>query len=265
MDFPIGSILLASADADRLRTWYERAFDLKADGDGFLRFGGVGVLIDGRDDVAARTAEPARVILNLHVKDARAVAERLDELEVTWVAELEYREEAGAWFATLADPDGNLLQLIELTPDYLRLRRERLGHGHSGLLGAAAVATRLPAQDLERARRFYTEKLGLEVAEERPGGLRFECGDGSFAVFQSTGASAGEFTQMAWSVGDLDAVVAELRGRGVEFEEIDVPGFQTVDGIIEVEGNYPSKGRAERAAWLRDSEGNLLGIGQSVP
>jgi hypothetical protein len=49
------------------------------------------------------------------------------------------------------------------------------------------------------------------------------------------------------------------------FEEYDVPGFTTVDGIVKVEGNYPSKGSRERAAWFRDSEGNLLAIGQVIP
>jgi nucleoside-diphosphate-sugar epimerase len=67
------------------------------------------------------------------------------------------------------------------------------------------------------------------------------------------------------SADDLDAVVAELRRRGVVFEDVDAPGFRTRDGIAEIEGNYPSKGaRGERAAWFRDSEGNLLGIGQPV-
>jgi hypothetical protein len=66
-------------------------------------------------------------------------------------------------------------------------------------------------------------------------------------------------------VDHIDAVVAELRARGVAFEEVDVPGLRTVGGIAEVEGNYPSAGGVgERAAWFRDSEGNLLGIGQSV-
>ncbi len=69
---------------------------------------------------------------------------------------------------------------------------------------------------------------------------------------------------MAWEVDDIEAVVAELRRRGVEFETVDVPGLQTIDGIAEVEGNYPSAGTGERAAWFRDSEGNLLGIGQPV-
>ena len=62
---------------------------------------------------------------------------------------------------------------------------------------------------------------------------------------------------------DIEAEVAELRRRGVVFEEVDLPGLTTVDGIADVEGNYPSKGSGERAAWFRDSEGNMLGIGEA--
>ncbi|MEO3756199.1 VOC family protein [Streptomyces sp. B6B3] len=133
------------------------------------------------------------------------------------------------------------------------------------LLGRARVATRLPAQDLERARRFYAERLGLRPVDERPGGLLYRCAGTEFALFQSTGASSGTFTQMAFEVGDLDAVMAGLRRRGVVFEEVDVPGLRTRDGIAEVEGNYPSKGaRGERGAWFRDSEGNMLGVGEPI-
>ncbi|MFJ9406126.1 VOC family protein [Streptomyces sp. NPDC101393] len=132
-------------------------------------------------------------------------------------------------------------------------------------LTRARVATRLPAQDLDRGRRFYSAQLGLEPVDERPGGLLYRCGGVDFVLFQSTGASPGTFTQMAWEVDDIEAVVAELGRRGVVFEEVDVPGFRTRDGIAEVDGNYPSKGaRGERGAWFRDSEGNLLGIGELV-
>jgi catechol 2,3-dioxygenase-like lactoylglutathione lyase family enzyme len=135
----------------------------------------------------------------------------------------------------------------------------------TGPLDGASVATRLPAQDLDRARRFYAEKLGLEPVEERPGGLLYRCGSCEFALFASAGTSSGDHTQMGWEVGDLEAVVRELRARGVTFEEIDVPGLRTVDGIATVEGNYPSKGGVgERAVWFRDSEGNMLGIGQRL-
>ncbi|MFF4489150.1 VOC family protein [Streptomyces sp. NPDC001544] len=133
----------------------------------------------------------------------------------------------------------------------------------SSPLARARVATRLPARDLDRARRFYREQLGLEPLDERPGGLLYRCAGADFVVFRSTGASPGTFTQMGFEVDDLDAAVAELRRRGVVFEEVDAPGLRTRDGIAEIEGNYPSKGaRGERGAWFRDSEGNLLGIGQ---
>ena len=123
------------------------------------------------------------------------------------------------------------------------------------MLGDAKIAGRLPAQDLERARRFYSEKLGLEPVDERPGGLLYKpTGGGEFALFQSAGAPSGTHTQMGWEVDDIDAVVAELRSRGVEFDEA---------GVVDIEGNYPSKGASgERAAWFRDSEGNILGVGQ---
>jgi catechol 2,3-dioxygenase-like lactoylglutathione lyase family enzyme len=133
------------------------------------------------------------------------------------------------------------------------------------MLKDGRVATRLPAEDLGRARRFYAEKLGLEPSEERPGGLLYRAGSCEFGVFESAGTSPGSFTQMAWEVDDIEATVNELRARGVVFEEVDLPGLKTVDGIAEVQGNYSSKGgKGERAAWFRDSEGNMLGIGQPI-
>jgi catechol 2,3-dioxygenase-like lactoylglutathione lyase family enzyme len=132
-------------------------------------------------------------------------------------------------------------------------------------LAGGDAATRLPARDLDRARRFYAEKLGLEPLEERPGGLRYRCRSGEFALFESSGAASGGHTQMAIDVDDIDATVSGLRERGVVFEELDLPGMRTVDGIAEVEGNYPSKGgRGERAAWFYDSEGNLIGLGEAI-
>lgn len=133
------------------------------------------------------------------------------------------------------------------------------------MLQNGAVATRLPAQDLQRARAFYADKLGLEPAEERPGGLLYRCASGEFALFQSGGAPSGSHTQMAWQVDDIDAVVAHLKSRGVVFEDYDMPGMPAVNNIIQVPGHYPSRGAiGERAAWFKDSEGNLLGIGQPV-
>ena len=126
----------------------------------------------------------------------------------------------------------------------------------------ARIAARLPAGDLERARRWYAEKLGLEPAEERPGGLRYVVGGAEFAIYQSAGRADGSFTQLAFTVANIEVEVAALKARGVVFEDYDVPGLATVDGIAEIDGNYPSKGTGERAAWFRDSEGNMLGMGQ---
>lgn len=131
------------------------------------------------------------------------------------------------------------------------------------VLANSSVATRLPAQDLDRARAYYSEKLGLEPSEERPGGLLYRCASGEFGLFESEGAPSGSHTQMAWEVDDIEAAVALLKARGVVFEEYDSPGLTTLGGIAEVSGNYPSKGGVgERAAWFEDSEGNLLAIGE---
>ena len=130
------------------------------------------------------------------------------------------------------------------------------------MLGDNKVAARIPVQDLQRARSFYAEKLGLEPSEERPGGLLYRCGKGEFALFESAGAASGDHTQMGWEVEDIEATVEWLRVRGVVFEEYDFPGLRTVNDIAEVrdsEGNLFGKG-----AWFRDSEGNLLGIGQPM-
>jgi catechol 2,3-dioxygenase-like lactoylglutathione lyase family enzyme len=132
------------------------------------------------------------------------------------------------------------------------------------MLKNGRIAARLPAQDLNRARAFYADKLSLHPVEERDGGLRYVGAVGEFALFQSAGAASGAHTQMAWDVDDIDATVGDLRSRGLVFEEYDLPGLKTVDGIAAIDGNYPSKGTGERAAWFRDSEGNLLGIGQST-
>ena len=111
------------------------------------------------------------------------------------------------------------------------------------MLTESQVATRLPVGDLDRARRFYSEKLGLEPVEERPGGLCYRCGGGYVALFESAGAASGNHTQIAWEVADLESAVASLRARGVVFEEYDLSGLKTVNGIADIEGNYPSRCR----------------------
>ena len=133
------------------------------------------------------------------------------------------------------------------------------------MLKDAKVAARIPVQDLQRAKKFYAEKLGLEPSEERPGGLLYPHANGEFALFESAGSASGDHTQMGWEVEDIEATVEQLRTRGLVFEEYDFPGLRTVNGITEVVGNYPSKGGVgEKAAWFRDIDGNLFGIGQPI-
>ena len=115
----------------------------------------------------------------------------------------------------------------------------------------------LPAADLERARRFYAEKLGLTPESELPGGLFYRCGrDTRFSVFTSQGEASGTHTQAMWLVEDVESEVAALKARGVVFEEYDLPSLKTVNSIAMI---GPNKG-----AWFKDSEGNLLSLGQLV-
>ncbi|HEY4397398.1 MAG TPA: VOC family protein [Acidimicrobiia bacterium] len=118
---PLSSILLGTANPHRLRDWYAAALAPDDSGGGFTEvtptmfagtFGDTSLLIDGRSDVADQNPEPGRVVLNFHVDDARATADHLNALGVTWLVELE--ERGGGLFGTLVDPDGNYVQVIEL-------------------------------------------------------------------------------------------------------------------------------------------------------
>jgi catechol 2,3-dioxygenase-like lactoylglutathione lyase family enzyme len=133
-----------------------------------------------------------------------------------------------------------------------------------GPLDNAHTVTKLPAQDLKRAQAFYRDKLGLEPVEERDGGLRYLCGQTEFHLFASAGAPSGKSTQMGFEVEDLEATLADLRARGVSFERFDMPGMETRGDMIVVPNNYASKGTGELGAFFYDSEGNLIGIAQSL-
>jgi hypothetical protein len=110
-------MLLASTNPERLHAWYAAALapqeDAEVGGYRILRFGSFYLLIDSRDDVSDTNPEPGRTILNFDVADARSVAARLDGLGVRWLAELEDRD--GSLFATAVDPDGNYVQIIQLS------------------------------------------------------------------------------------------------------------------------------------------------------
>jgi catechol 2,3-dioxygenase-like lactoylglutathione lyase family enzyme len=121
-------------------------------------------------------------------------------------------------------------------------------------LPQAAVHTALPASDLERAKRFFREKLGLTPASETEGTALYQLGEGQLALFATSGKPSGDHTQVGWTVADIEATVLELRGRGVVFDEYDSPGFKTVEGIVSF--------GSTRFAWFRDSEGNVHNLAQ---
>lgn len=122
------------------------------------------------------------------------------------------------------------------------------------LWGTAIAEATLPAKDLDRARNFYAERLGLVATSEDKTGVHFVVGGTRFRLFRSGGSASGSHTQLALMVSDIEAQVQALRARGVSFEEYDYPNLKTVDGVADL-------GYA-RAAWFKDSEGNLLGIAE---
>ena len=118
------------------------------------------------------------------------------------------------------------------------------------MLSDHPVHPTLPASDIERAKKFYAEKLGLTPESETPAGLFYSTGSSTrFFLFPSSGVASGTHTQMGWSVQDIESEVAALKGRGVVFEEYDYPSLKTVNSIAEI---GPTK-----SAWFKDSEGNL--------
>jgi predicted enzyme related to lactoylglutathione lyase len=122
------------------------------------------------------------------------------------------------------------------------------------MLKDCRVFATLPVTDPARARRFYKEKLGLTPTE--PDGDYFECGDGTRFVISKMGSKPGGHTQMVFAVDDIAAALRELGSKGVVFEEYDYPALKTVGGVFDA-GDL-------RAAWFKDSEGNMLGLMQPV-
>ncbi|GAA2868670.1 hypothetical protein Acy02nite_83860 [Actinoplanes cyaneus] len=238
----LGSILLGSADPERLLAWYRTAFDPVLLPSGFIDFDGFDVLVDGRDDVAATTAEPGRVILNFEVPDARKVAAHLDEIGVTWIAPLEERKDG--LFGTLADPDGNYVQVIELNAAYRAAAR-----GGSGLLAGSVAFNGFSVDDIPRAEKFYRDTLGIPVTEEY-GMLHLQlAGHRQVLVYPKADHQPATYTMLNFPVDDIDEAVEWLRGRGVELEKFD--GVDD-DGVFRQGGPL--------IAWFRDPAGNILSV-----
>ena len=117
------------------------------------------------------------------------------------------------------------------------------------------VVATLPASNIDRAKKFYSEKLGFTPDMVQPdGGLFYKCKDSAFVVYPSQFAGTAKSTAMGFQTDDIERIMKDLRSKGVVFEEYDLPGLKTVHGVATL-GDV-------KAAWFKDSEGNIIAIDQ---
>ena len=115
----------------------------------------------------------------------------------------------------------------------------------------------IPAADMARARQFYEGKLGWKPHQEIAGGVAYEFAGGTACfLYLTPNAGTSKASQLFWEVKDIEREVAELKGRGVKFEDYDLPGDKSPEGIVTVGG--------ARAAWFKDSEGNIMAVVQTL-
>jgi predicted enzyme related to lactoylglutathione lyase len=250
------SILLASTDPERLHAWYVAALepvdDTKIDQYLMLAFDDFYLVIDRRDDVGDSSLEPARVILNFDVPDARATAARIDELGTKWVAELDDRD--GSVFATATDPDGNYVQLIQPSEE---ARREMSSPSPSAPFAAAPAFSGFSVDDIPAATRFYGDTLGLNVSEG-DGMLTLHLAGRREAIAYPKGDQhiPATFTILNFPVADIDRAVDDLAAKGVEFERY--------DGMEQDDRGISRDERGPLIAWFKDPAGNILSVLQNT-
>jgi catechol 2,3-dioxygenase-like lactoylglutathione lyase family enzyme len=117
------------------------------------------------------------------------------------------------------------------------------------------AAPTVAVSDLAKARAFYEGTLGLTFMSEEPAGMRFQAGRGEVFVYPSQFAGTSQATVFGLEVEDVRAAVADLRGRGITFEQYDMPGLKTdEDGLAELGG--------ELGAWFKDPDGNIVSVAQ---
>jgi len=125
------------------------------------------------------------------------------------------------------------------------------------MLQNATMHAYIPAKDVGRARAFYEGKLGFRPKRETDGGVVYEFGAGTDCfLYPTPNAGTSKASQAFWQVDDVEREVAELKAKGVEFEEYDMPGIKTEGGIATAGG--------AKAAWFKDTEGNILALVQSL-
>lgn len=125
------------------------------------------------------------------------------------------------------------------------------------MLQDSPIYAYIPAKDMGRARQFYEGKLGFKPKEEIAGGVVYEFGRGTACfLYQTPNAGTSQASQAFWSVADVDSEITALKARGVVFENYDMPGERSAAGAI-------TEGGA-KAAWFKDSEGNIMAVIQTL-
>jgi len=127
----------------------------------------------------------------------------------------------------------------------------------SNVLNGTQITCMLPVKDLERARRFYGEQLGLEAVGAKPDGKYvYRCGGTELALFPKPGGTKAEHTAVSFQVKDIVAAIRALEANGVAFADYDLPGFKTVEHVCVL--------GSEKAAWFQDPEGNILCLHEDI-
>ncbi len=253
-------MLLSSDDPKRLAAWYADAFEAEPlpvpgapEGAGYtvIDLDGFFIMFDTRDDISGRNPQAARAILNVEVDDPQATAARLDALGAEWVSPLEDRD--GNFFGTVADPDGNWLQILRLSDEH-----------EAQMSGPTSAYSGFSVSDVDAAETFYRDVLGMRV-------LRFPMGQGPMGqghllgirINRSTTVLAypkpdhtpASYTILNVPVADLPKSVDEFTGKGVEFLRYD--GFDHDErGIVYGNGYGPDN------AWFTDPSGNVIALQQ---
>jgi catechol 2,3-dioxygenase-like lactoylglutathione lyase family enzyme len=122
------------------------------------------------------------------------------------------------------------------------------------MVGGKDAAATLAVSDLQAARDFYENTLGLTLIEEGPGSVLYRSGSSVVLVYPSEYAGTNRATAASWAVGDdFDAIVHDLRSKGVSFEHYDDLPETTRDGDVHVMGDL-------KAVWFKDPSGNILNL-----
>lgn len=123
------------------------------------------------------------------------------------------------------------------------------------MLSNETVFAIVVVKDITKAKEFYGGTLGLRQIDENPNGVTYASGSGSLFIYQAPSAGSNQATSAGWEVKDIDAIVNELKGKGVVFMHYDIPGA-TKQGDILVMGS-------RKSAWFKDPDGNTLSIGSN--